>query len=139
VLAPLTSFKGRTSHRVRSTSANTGCGAIIQIFEADVNGELRVKQKYLSPPWRGNMLYLPPACDPALLRKPELPLIVTEGEFKTLALSRLVKWKASDPPLFLPVGYCWCVNWRGTIAKTTGPDGQRRNVKGPIPDLDWIT
>jgi hypothetical protein len=29
-------------------------------------------------------------------------------------------------------------NWRGTIGKATGPDGQRMNVKGPIPDLEWI-
>jgi hypothetical protein len=29
-------------------------------------------------------------------------------------------------------------NWRGTIGKTEGPDGSRMDVKGAIPDLDWI-
>ncbi len=58
-------------------------------FEVDANGELKVKQKYLSPPGRGNMLYLPPGCDHVALTNVELPLIITEGEFKTLALARL--------------------------------------------------
>ncbi len=108
-------------------------------FEAGANGELRVKQKYLSPPGRGNMLYLPPVADPALLREIALAVILTEGEFKTLALWRLATWNAADEPRFLPVGIAGVFNWRGTIAKATGPDGQRLNVKGPIPDLDWIT
>ena len=54
-------------------------------FEAGAKGELRVKQKYLSPPGRGNMLYLPSGCDPVLLRIRDLSVILTEGEFKTLA------------------------------------------------------
>ena len=29
-------------------------------------------------------------------------------------------------------------NWRGTIGKTVGPDGSRLDVKGAIPDLDWL-
>ncbi len=29
-------------------------------------------------------------------------------------------------------------NWRGTIGKANGPDGDRRDVKGIIPDLDLI-
>jgi hypothetical protein len=54
-------------------------------LEADSSGQLKVKQKYLSPPGRSNMLYLPPGCDSALLGNADLPLIITEGEFKTLA------------------------------------------------------
>jgi hypothetical protein len=108
-------------------------------FEASSNGELKVKQKYLSPPGRGNMLYLPPACDPAWLAQPEMPLILSEGEFKTLALWRLALWNAPHGPRFLPVGISGVFNWRGTVGKVTAPDGQRLSVKGPIPDLDWIT
>jgi hypothetical protein len=90
-------------------------------FEAGANGELRVKQKYLSPPGRGNMLYLPPGCDPALLHNAALPLILTEGEFKTLALWRLATTNTTDGPRFLPVGIAGVFNWRGTIAKVTAP------------------
>ena len=30
-------------------------------------------------------------------------------------------------------------NWRGTIGKRVGPDGGHLDVKGAIPDLDWVT
>jgi hypothetical protein len=106
--------------------------------DLEASGQLKVKQKYLSPPGRGNMLYLPPGCNPHLLGNVDLPLILTEGEFKTLALWRLARWSAPAHPRFLPVGISGVFNWRGTIGKTTGPDGQRLNVKGPISDLDWI-
>lgn len=107
-------------------------------FEEGANGELRVKQKYLSPPGRGNMLYLPPGCDHIVLTNTELPLVITEGEFKTLALSRLARWNNAHAARFLPIGIAGVFNWRGVIAKTEGPDGQRLSVKGPIADLNWI-
>jgi hypothetical protein len=31
-----------------------------------------------------------------------------------------------------------CLQLRGTIGKTVGPDGSRLDVKGTIPDLDWV-
>ena len=85
------------------------------------------------------MLYLPPGSDSALLGNAELPLIITEGEFKTLALWRLARFGVQNDPRFLPVGISGVFNWRGTVGKATAPDGQRLNVKGPILDLDWIT
>jgi hypothetical protein len=48
-------------------------------LEADFSGQLKVKQKYLSPPGRSNMLYLPPGCDNALLNNADLPLINHRG------------------------------------------------------------
>jgi hypothetical protein len=36
----------------------------------------------------------------------------------------------------LRVGGVW--NWRGKRGKTVGPEGESRDVKGPIPDLDRI-
>jgi hypothetical protein len=41
-------------------------------------------------------------------------------------------------PRFLPLGVSGVYNWRGTIGKTVGPDGSRLDVKGAIPDLDWV-
>jgi hypothetical protein len=46
-------------------------------------------------------------------------------------------WLAEPAP-FLPLGVSGVYNWRGTIAKTVGPDGRRLDVKGAIPDLDWV-
>ena len=44
--------------------------------------------KYLSPPGRGNLLYFPVGTDPAWLADPQLPLVITEGEFKSIALKQ---------------------------------------------------
>lgn len=108
-------------------------------LEYDSAGNLKPRQKYLSPPGRSNMLYLAPGIDPAFLRDPTVPLVVTEGEFKTLSLFRLATHRMPNGPRFLPVGVSGVYNWRGTIGKTVGPDGSRLDVKGAIPDLDWIT
>jgi len=85
------------------------------------------------------MLYLVPGTTQSLLRNPELPILITEGEFKTIALWRLAHHATSTPPRFVPLGVSGVYNWRGTIGKTVGPDGNRLDVKGPIPDLDWVT
>jgi len=107
-------------------------------IEYDGSGSLKVKQKYLSPPGRSNMLYLPPGVPQPVLRDPELPVVITEGEFKTLALWRAANHGGRSRPRFLPLGVSGVYNWRGTIGKTVGPDGSRMDVKGAIPDLDWI-
>jgi predicted P-loop ATPase len=67
-----------------------------------------------------------------------LPVVIAEGEFKTLALWRLAGLRSPDRPRFLPLGLSGVYNWRGTIGKTVGPDGSRLDVKGAIPDLDWV-
>ena len=106
--------------------------------EYDFAGNLKVRQKYLSAPGRSNMLYLPPGVSHTLLRESALPIMLTEGEFKTLALWRLANHGTPNRPQFLPVGLSGVYNWRGTIGKTVGPDGSRLDVKGAIPDLDWL-
>ena len=72
------------------------------------------------------------------MREPALPIVITEGEFKTLALWRLANHGTPRSRRFLPVGVSGVYNWRGTIGKTVGPDGRRLDVKGAIPDLDWL-
>ena len=107
-------------------------------LEYDSAGNLKLKQKYLSAPGRSNMLYLPPGVGQPPLRDPALPVVITEGEFKTLALWRAANHGSASQPRFLPVGVSGVYNWRGTIGKTVGPDGSRMDLKGTIPDLDWI-
>lgn len=82
------------------------------------------------------MLYLGAGTDPALLQNTNLPIVITKGEFKTLALFRLAEHRSPNCLRFLPVGVSGVYNWRGTIGKTVGPDGSRLDVKGAIPDLD---
>jgi hypothetical protein len=107
-------------------------------LEYDSGGNLKQRQKYLSPPGRSNMLYLVPGVNQVLLRDASLPIMITEGEFKTLALWRLANHSSPSRPRFLPLGVSGVYNWRGTIGKTVGPDGSRLDVKGAIPDLDWV-
>jgi hypothetical protein len=75
------------------------------------------------------MLYLPPRVNRSLLRESALPIVLTEGEFKTLALWRAANHGAAGPSRFLPVGVSGVYNWRGTIGKTVGPDGSLLDVK----------
>jgi Virulence-associated protein E/Domain of unknown function (DUF3854) len=107
-------------------------------LECDSAGNLKPRQKYLSPPGRSNMIYFVPGSDARLLRESSIPIIITEGEFKTLALWRLANYRSTTGPRFLPVGVSGVYNWRGTVGKTVGPDGSRLDVKGAIQDLDWI-
>ena len=101
------------------------------------DGKPRERGKYLSPPGRSNMIYFAPGLSPELLKNVATPVIITEGEFKTLALWRLANHGVLSPR-FLPLGLPGVWNWRGTVGKTTGPNGGRRDVKGVIPDLDVV-
>lgn len=97
--------------------------------------------KYLSPPGRGNKLYFVPGTCPKLLEDTEVPIVITEGEFKTQALWRLswhVVGDTAESPSFLPIGLSGVWNWRGIIGKMNDADGVRVDQKGPIPDLSRI-
>jgi hypothetical protein len=103
-------------------------------LECDSAGNLKPRQKYLSPPGRSNMLYVVPDIDPGILRDLSISVVITEGEFKTLALWRLANHNSPGRPRFLPIGLSGVYNWRGTVGKSVGPDGSRVDVKGVIPD-----
>jgi hypothetical protein len=50
------------------------------------------------------MLYLPPEVPQSLLHDPAIPIMITEGEFKTLALWRAANHGAASRPRFLKLG-----------------------------------
>ena len=107
----------------------------------DNKGIAKPDRKYLSPPGAPNMLYFVPDTPAAWLDDPDLPIVITEGEKKTIALARLAWFEASDAserPHFLPIGLAGVWNWQGKIGMVGGPHGQRVNVKGVIPDLGRI-
>jgi len=101
------------------------------------DGKPKERGKYMSPPGRRNMLYFVPGTTQDLVKAVATPVIVTEGEFKTLALWGLANHD-STTPRFLPLGLGGVWNWRGVVGKSTGPNGDRRDVKGVIPDLDLV-
>src|SRR5436309_1986222 len=96
-------------------------------LEQKSDGTIKEKAKYLSPPGRSNLLYFVPMTNPDWLADRSLPICLTEGEKKTLALWRLSWHGLSDSasiPCFLPVGLSGVWNWRGTIGKTENAKGQ---------------
>src|SRR6185437_6276309 len=111
-------------------------------LEQAEGGRLREKNKYLSPPGRRSMLYFPPDVDPDWLSDASLPIVVTEGEKKALASCGLA-WHglgdSADRPRWLPISVSGVWNWRATVGKTEGSEGDRRDVKGVIPDFDMIS
>lgn len=108
-------------------------------LEQQTDGSTKEKGKYLCPPGRGNMLYIAPGTSPDALNDINLSVIITEGEKKTLSLHRLSLYEVEkNKSRFLPIGLPGVWNWRGTIGKTSGPDGERQDIKGVIPDFDRI-
>src|SRR5262249_41580941 len=110
-------------------------------LEYDPSGKPKERAKYLTAPGRGNLLYLVPGTEPSWLNDAGLPVVIAEDEKKPLALWDLAHQglgDAAERPQWLPIGLSGVWNWRGTIGKTTGPDGSRRDVKGAIPDLARI-
>jgi len=110
-------------------------------IELDNHGSRKECQRYLAPPGKGNMLYVPVGADPELLQNAELPLVITEGEFKTIALWRAARHaggESSDRPSYLPIGLSGVYNWRTRTPKTVDPEGHRVDAPGPIADLLWI-
>lgn len=95
--------------------------------------------KYLSPPGQRSHLYFPFART-EWLQDETLPVVITEGEKKGIALHRaaLEAAPASSKPLFLAIAIAgvWC--WRGVVAQAPSSNGLRGPVHGPIPDLDRI-
>ncbi len=110
-------------------------------LEQQTDGGVRERAKYVSPPGRGNMLYFTPQTPVDWLTDATLPIAITEGEKKTLSLWGL-GWHGmgdvAERPRWLSVGISGVWNWRGTVGKAPGPDGDRRDVKGPIPDLSRV-
>jgi predicted P-loop ATPase len=102
-------------------------------------GNSQLRQKYLSPPGRSHMLYLPPGTGHSLLVDTGLPIILTEGEFKVLALWRLANYGSPHHARFFPLAVSRVHNWHGTIGRTVGPDDSQLQVKREINDLDGIT
>lgn len=98
----------------------------------------KAKNKYDGATGWKNNAYIVPGTPPELLADTAVPVILTEGEFKTIALERLALFETSARR-FLPVGLAGVWNWRGTIGKVTTETGGRVDEKGVIPDMERIT
>ena len=108
-------------------------------IEQGLDGKIKLKKKYMGEAGRGNSLYFPPSLEPRFLGDTGMPVIVVEGEFKTLALWRLAWYGLGDSaeaPAFIPIGLQGVNSWRGSLGRVDqeGP-WQGHDIKGPISDL----
>src|SRR5665213_969926 len=125
-------WPGETSafnHRIRRDQPD---------WEERKDGQPKQTAKYLGPPRGSNRLYIPPGVTPEQLSDPAIPIAITEGEKKALALWRLANHEL-ESPRFIPIAIAGVWNWRGKVGKTGGPNGEWLDVKGPISDLNRIT
>jgi predicted P-loop ATPase len=99
----------------------------------------KTEYRYLQAPGTRNHLYFPP-CDPVLLEDVNLPIVMTEGEKKDLALWRaaLELGNGAGQPAFLPAAVAGASSWRGTIGSVTNAKGERIPEKGVLPDFSRI-
>lgn len=106
--------------------------------EKKSDGRVVPKNKYVAAVGSGNRLYFPPAIPGYTLSDTTVVAIVTEGEFKALALRRLANHRGGDSFAFLPVGLSGAWNWRGRIGKHTDAAGERVDEVGPISDFSMV-
>src|SRR6266480_2894880 len=106
-------------------------------LRAGQDGQFKPEAKYLAPLGDGNRLYIPPGLTLEQLQDVEIPIVIVEGEKKALALWRLANHE-KESQRFIPIAISGVWNWRGKIGKTTGPNSERIDVKGPIADLNRI-
>jgi hypothetical protein len=91
----------------------------------------RPRNKYISAYGDGRHLYFPPGAK-IMLANPATEIVLVEAEKSVLALTAWAQRQGQNL-LALGLGGCW--GWRGRIGKETDPDGERVDVKGPLPDL----
>ena len=94
------------------------------------DGSFKDGHKYVQAPRSVNYAYIPRGAQIA----DDAVIILTEGEFKALALWRLANHEA-DAPRFLPIGFGGVWNWRDRSEKTNDARGRRTDVQQPILDL----
>lgn len=94
----------------------------------------KAKNKYLSRLGRANMLYFVPGTRAEWLCDPTLPIVLTEGEKKCIALCEL-SWAAmpdgAGGPAWLTIGVPGVWNWHGKVGNTGAQDGSRLREEGP--------
>lgn len=98
-------------------------------------GQPKKQAKYLSAPGWSNHLYWHPDTPASVPRDPAIPLYITEGQKKCLALWRLFRETGNESQ---PIGLNGVWGWSGKIGIEENSEGKRVQVKGAIPDVDRI-
>jgi putative DNA primase/helicase len=101
----------------------------------EVDSEGKARNKYLTA-WRDNRhVFFSPGAG-ASLSDVAVPVLPMESEKAALAVAAVAA-RAGLPLLPLGTGGCW--GWRGKTGIHTGPNGDREQTRGPVPDLGLIS
>ncbi len=108
---------------------------VLRRDEQDEDG----KGKYLGPPGRTNIFYVPVGVKREWLTNKAIPVVFVEGEKKCLALWRIARDNSvNGVPLFIPVGLRGCWGWKGKIGNRDLPNPGHEQESGPINDFDFF-
>jgi len=104
----------------------------------DKDGVSKERARYLSPPGQSPSFYVPPNLPPGWTRDASLPIVIVEGEKKSLAVDGLSfhgLGEAAETPRFVALGIAgvWC--WKAHKRES----GVRGKASYPTPDFDQIT
>lgn len=108
---------------------------VLRRDEPDEDG----KAKYLGPPGRTNIFYVPVGVKREWLTDKTIPVVFVEGEKKCLALWRIARDNSIDGvPLVIPIGLRGCYGWKGKTGNRDLPNPGHEQEKGPINDFDFF-
>jgi uncharacterized protein (DUF927 family) len=117
------------------------CGGRLRRDRADQvmdEGRVKDKAKYLTAPGERSRFYFGPEQKLDELKDISLPIVIFEGEKKTLAGYRLARHASSDKPVLLAIGISGVWNFRGKVGRTVNESGASVDVTGPISDFDQL-
>src|SRR5438034_518430 len=97
--------------------------------ETDLEG--KPQNKYICPYGDNRHLYFPPGAG-ELLKDLTVPVVFVEAEKSALALTALAV-RRGRRLLSIGTGGCW--GWRGKAGIEPGPNGEREEARGPLPDF----
>lgn len=101
----------------------------------DVDAAGNRENKYLCPTGDNRHLYFPPGAS-TLLADATVSVIVVEAEKSAIAITALAG-RHGRKLLAIGVGGCW--GWRGKTGIEGGPNGDREETRGPLPDFGFVT
>jgi AAA domain/Domain of unknown function (DUF3854) len=101
----------------------------------DTNGDGKAERKYLAPFGDNRHLYFAPG-SAELLSDVSVPAVIVESEKSVLALMAFAERTRSN---LLPIGTGGCWGWRGKTGIEAGPNGEREELRGPLPDFELVT
>jgi hypothetical protein len=101
---------------------------------SEIDSDGKPERKYVCPYGDNRHTYFAPAVG-ALLADTSVPAVIVEAEKSSLALAALAEAERRKM-LVIATGGCW--SWRGKTGITPGPNGEREQLKGLLPDLHRI-